>query len=226
MYKIPKYDDLTPLDSRVLKQHIKRLLPEYVYNMSELEGNPFTFPEVQTLMDGITVGGHKLSDQNQVLRLRYSWDYVFDLSKSHNVITKQIFNDIHTCVAKGEALEDGVFRSGNVGISGTEYKPPHYQYLDEIFCNGIKDIYEEYENNNISLAIAIFLFGARNQFYWDGNKRTSRMVANLILIQSCQGVLNIKAKDKLEFNTLMVDFYNTGDGLKISEFLYRCIERP
>ncbi|CZR83213.1 hypothetical protein CDFC105_43918 [Clostridioides difficile] len=35
--------------------------------MGNLENNPFTFPEVQTLLDGITVGGHKLSDQNQIL---------------------------------------------------------------------------------------------------------------------------------------------------------------
>ena len=44
-------------------------LPEYVRDAAVLEGNPFTYPEVQTLLDGITVGGRKTSDEQQVLNL-------------------------------------------------------------------------------------------------------------------------------------------------------------
>jgi len=36
---------------------------------SRLEGNPITWPEVKTLMDGVTVGGHRIDDQRQVLNL-------------------------------------------------------------------------------------------------------------------------------------------------------------
>ena len=44
------------------------MLPEFIWDASMLEGNPFTFPEVMTLLDGVTVGGHKLSDQEQIQR--------------------------------------------------------------------------------------------------------------------------------------------------------------
>ena len=44
-------------------------LPEYVWDAAVLEGNPFTYSEVQTLLDGITVGGRKISDEQQVLNL-------------------------------------------------------------------------------------------------------------------------------------------------------------
>jgi len=44
-----------------------RMLPEFVWDASVLEGNPLTFAEVKTLMDGVTVGGRKVSDQEQVL---------------------------------------------------------------------------------------------------------------------------------------------------------------
>lgn len=47
---------------------------ELVFNMTKLEGNPYTYPEVKTLLDGITVGGHKLSDQAQVLRVSAAWE--------------------------------------------------------------------------------------------------------------------------------------------------------
>lgn len=43
-----------------------------MFETVKLEGNPFTFPEVQTLLDGITVGGRKLSDLQQVINQRDS----------------------------------------------------------------------------------------------------------------------------------------------------------
>lgn len=49
-----------------------KMLPEFVWEAGVLEGNPFTFPEVKTLLDGITVGGRKVSDQEQILNLAES----------------------------------------------------------------------------------------------------------------------------------------------------------
>jgi len=45
----------------------KRDKIDFVYNTSALESNAMTFLEVQTLLEGITVGGHKLGDELQVL---------------------------------------------------------------------------------------------------------------------------------------------------------------
>ena len=42
-----------------------RMLPEFVWDASVLEGNPFTFPEVKTLLDGVTIGARKIFDQEQ-----------------------------------------------------------------------------------------------------------------------------------------------------------------
>lgn len=44
-----------------------KMLPEFVWDASVLEGNPFTFPEVKTLLDGETIGGRKISDQEQII---------------------------------------------------------------------------------------------------------------------------------------------------------------
>ena len=43
----------------------QRSLAEYVWDAAVLEGNPLTYPEVQTLLDGITVGGRKISDEHR-----------------------------------------------------------------------------------------------------------------------------------------------------------------
>jgi hypothetical protein len=59
-----------------------RMLPEFVWDASVLEGNPFTFPEVKTLLDGVTVGGRKISDQAQILNLAESSKHLLALVKA------------------------------------------------------------------------------------------------------------------------------------------------
>ena len=43
-----------------------KVFAELVFDVQRLEGMPFTMPEVQTYIQGITVGGHKLSDQEKL----------------------------------------------------------------------------------------------------------------------------------------------------------------
>ena len=67
--------------------------------------------------------------------------------------------------------------------------------------------------------------GSFKSIFLCGNKRTSRLVSNMVLISEGQGIFNIKAKDRLKFNTLMVEFYNTREADNIFEFLYTsCLE--
>ncbi len=42
---------------------------------------------------------------------------------------------------------------------------------------------------------------------------------NGILLDNGYPILNIKAKDKLEFNTKMIEFYNSGDYVTMLEYL-------
>ncbi|MBN1039281.1 filamentation induced by cAMP protein fic [Clostridium botulinum] len=221
------FEDIMPkLDTNKLIILVKNLLPDVVFNMASLEGNPFTYPEVQTLLDGITIGGHKLSDEQQILRIRDGWNFLLEKIRKKEVqINLNLFNDINGIIAKDEALISGSFRTGGVRIGGTDFIPPAADELENIFNKELELIIERCESST-ELAFEIFLWGALNQFYYDGNKRTSRLVANLILISNGQGIFNVKVKDRLEFNTLMVEFYNTRKVEKIMEFFYKkCLER-
>ncbi len=202
-------DIIPPIDIKKLIFIAKKTLPDVIFNMGSLEGNPFTFPEVQTLLDGITVGGHRVSDEQQIYDLKNSWEYLFEIVKKEEFqLNKEIFNSINNKVAINEALISGEFRDSQVRIGGTDYIPPQAEKLNSIFLNELPKIIDRCKTKT-ELAFEIFLFVALNQFYYDGNKRTGRLLANGVLLSSGQGVLNIKAKDKLEFNTLMIDFYDT-----------------
>lgn len=188
----------------------KRSKVEYVYNVIHLEGNPMTYPEVQTLLEGITVGGHKISDERQVLNQNKAVECLFELVRSGKFeMSKEVFCRLNHLVAMEESIEWGVFRRGQVAIGGTDYMPPQAKELDDIFSMGLERIKEI--RHPAIMAFVFFGFGCHNQFFWDGNKRTSRLMANGILMQNGYPILNIKAKDALAFNKTMVDFYNGGD---------------
>lgn len=197
----------------------KKMLPEYIFDTSKLENNPLTFPEVQTLIDGITVGGHKISDVNQVLNIKQAWEYLLkEIKKDTFKVNKETFLEINRIIAIEDALESGVLRSGNVGIAGTtSYTAPKSEELNNIFDNELPVVLSV--ASDIEKALRLFLWGSLNQFFWDGNKRTSRLIASGILISSGYGVFNIPSKEILTFNTLMIDFYNTRKANDIMKFL-------
>jgi Fic family protein len=217
-YKINIPQHVIP-DKKFALFSAKRMLPEYIFDTSQLENNPITFPEVKTLIDGITIGGHKISDVQQVLNIKNAWNLMLEAVKSDTfTVSKEMFHRINDTIAKEEALEWGKFRTGRVGIAGTKnYAAPLYTELDEIFESELPVILTC--KHEVEQAIHLFLWATLNQFYWDGNKRTARLMANGILINAGYGVFNISVKDILEFNTLMVDFYETRQADSIVAFL-------
>jgi len=125
--------------------------------------------------------------------------------------------EIQSIVARGEALSLGRFRDGMVYINGTDYTPPPAQVLDIHWTNGMKEILHIV--SPILRAMACFLWMSREQFFYDGNKRTARLIANGILLDHGYPELLIRASDQLEYNTHMIDWYTTGDMTTTLEWL-------
>ncbi|MBF0468772.1 MAG: Fic family protein [Desulfamplus sp.] len=181
-----------------------------------------TLPEVQTILDGITVGGHKISDQRMVINQADTWKRIFELVDENKFeFKKNIALELHKIAGKEEAFEWGVFRSGNVLISGSDYEPPPPEKLDELWLETeyevslIADVYDK--------AIAVFLKMARTQFFWDVNKRMGRFMMNGILLKYGYPIINVPVKRQLEFNKLMLEFYSSNDMKDMNLFLRSCI---
>ncbi len=204
---------------------LQRMLPEYVWDIIHLEGNPYSFVEVQTLLQGTTVAGYSLFEQTQILNQERSINELKVVVKYETYhINKNLLLRYHQHVAKEEALKWGVFRDGQVSISGTEYMPPAENELDALFTKGIKEILAI--AHSFERALAYFFFGALNQFFYDGNKRTSRLVMNTILMQHGYYYLSIPGERKSEFDETMVSFYNTKDASQGFQFLMDCYQQP
>jgi Fic family protein len=197
---------------------LMKLFPQFVFDIAKLEGSPYTFPQVQTLLEGITIGGKRLEDQQLILNQRDSLQQLLRLVKKDKfMITKDIFCQLHELVAYEEALTWGKFRNGSVSIAGTDYSPPESMQLDHIFEEIVN--YLQTIQNPLESAMLFFLMGSLAQFFFDGNKRTSRLMMNGILLNSGIDAISIPAKKKLAFNKKMLAFYNTRNANDILKFL-------
>ncbi len=201
----------------------KRQLSELVCDAVNLEGINMTLPEVQTLLDGITVGGHKLSDQQITVNQGNAWRLLFDwLERGEFTVSAAKACALHAVAGKEEALEWGHFRTGGVFIAGTDYMPPPAAELPARFAAMVADL--AHIGDIYDQAIHIFLTMARCQFFYDVNKRMGRFMMNGHLLQHGYPAINLPAKRQLEFNTLMLAFYASGDETAMNAFLRSCMD--
>ena len=194
----------------------KKKWDENIYCGMKMENRNVTFPETKTILDGINVGRVSLDDIQSILNMRDAWKYVIQfIDKPLNLLC---LCNINSLVSRNESLEWGVLRDGEIGISGTNYKPdiPNNDKIHKEFNDII--------NNNASdteKALDIFTWGSRSQLFWDGNKRTSLLAANKLLVSCGHGLLTIKDVYMDRFNSLLATFYETNNNSDIKKFLYQ-----
>jgi prophage maintenance system killer protein len=198
-----------------------RMLPEFVWDAS--------------VLDGVTIGGRKISDQEQVLNLATSSKHLLALVKAGKFsLDKATFTELHGLVARNEALEWGHFRGEGLEAS---YTPDvglgeHGRYtplatvagapeLNRVFDSGLQVLQSEVQQP-FEKAAAFFLFGALQKFFFDGNKRTSRFMMNGILMSAGIDAISVPAAKTQEFNERMVRFYLERDATEMMAFLIDC----
>ena len=197
----------------------KRNLVDNIYSNARLEGLNITFPQTKTILEGVNVPELKIDEIQCILNLRDAWKYVInniDLDFNLEFISK-----VNEFVARNESIAWGQLRNGKVKITGTSYIPeiPNEEKVK-------KDITKILEiENSTERAIEYMLYGMRNQLFWDGNKRTSTICANKIMIQNGNGIIKISDDKLQEFTTLLSEFYTTNEKEKIKQFIYEnCID--
>jgi Fic family protein len=140
------------------------------------------------------------------LNLAESAKHLLQLVKSSAFrFDKSTFTHLHSLIARNEALEWGHFRGEG---KETHYTPQvslgeHGRYtplptlagapeLNHVFTQAVEALQTE-ALLPFEKSAAFFLFGASQQFFFDGNKRTSRFMMNGILMSSGIDAISVPA---------------------------------
>ena len=196
----------------------KRNIVDNVYANARMEGINVTFPQTQTILEGVNVPNLKIDEIQVILNLRDAWNYV--INNVEEKLDLDFICKVNEYVARNESLEWGKLRTGKVTISGTNYIPEIP--AEEEVSEKIKEIINI--GNATERAIEYMLYGMKSQLFWDGNKRTSTIVANKIMIENGVGIIKVSDENLEEFNKLLSEFYTTNNKEIIKGFLYnKCI---
>ncbi|TFD75708.1 hypothetical protein E3T48_11380 [Cryobacterium fucosi] len=202
-----------------------------MWDAAALEGNPYTLPEVQTLLEGITVTGHRIADQDQILALNEGFNLTDEfVGRGRFRLDKATSDEIHGKVAVHEAIESGHFRGEgaagggghvSIGALGTFHASEpgensanlkrEFRRLTDYLLEDVGDPREQ--------AVAYFCAATRRQFYFDGNKRTSKLMMAGHLLQNGYDAISISARRQLEFNQLLAPMFDEGDATEMMQFI-------
>ncbi len=162
------------------------------------------------------VNGVTVDDIQTVLNLRDAWKYCIE--SIDTPLNLEYVCKINEFVSRNESLQWGTLRTGTVGVGEfIPLIPVKNQVVAEL--SRIMEI-----NDCVERAIEYFAYACKQQLFWDGNKRTSTIVASKILIESGNGILTIGKDNAEEFNINLNNWYLKDELQPLKDCLKKCIK--
>jgi len=197
------------LDPSIYKRELERFIIEFSWKSSQIEGNTYTLIETETLIkQNIKAQGHSDDESVMILNHKKAFETILNNKDSFK---KLDFSDI---IQLHQVLTDGLVTSGirsqKVRISGTRYVPLFNKHEIENILRQLIDIVNKTEFPP-EKALILSIMIAYIQPFADGNKRTSRMLSNAMLLAYDYFPLSYRSIDANEYLRSMVVFYETNN---------------
>lgn len=193
----------------IKRKEFEKLTIELAWKSSQIEGNTYTLLDTERLIkERREAEGHPHEEAVMILNHKRALEYVRDYKQLFLYPTKKEIENVHSLLVEGLHISKGL-RSSAVGIVGTNYKP-----YDNVFQIG-----EQLESfvasvsslqNGLSIAFLTLLSISYIQPFEDGNKRTSRMVSNAVLLAHNLPPFSYRSIDEIEYKKAVILLYETG----------------
>lgn len=192
------------------QKELERITIELSWKSSKIEGNTYTLLETEELiLHHKEAAGHSKEEATMILNHKDAFTYILENQDQFLNTNKNTLLQLHTILTKGLHITTG-FRTSLVGITGTTYRPldNRWQIEESIekLLSTVKNIQHPGEKALIAHAMIAYI-----QPFADGNKRTSRMLGNAILIAHDMPPLSYRSVDEQGYKKAMLLFYETNN---------------
>lgn len=188
--------------------------------LSLLENNPASLNQTVAVLESKASNDLNLFDAMQVKNFASGAEFLLNLVKEQKFeLSVPLACHLHSRVGKNEALESGCLRTAPVTLRNIKFCPPTPNLL-QIINNGFRYL-EDCISNPAEKAIATFLFVARNQPFYDANKRTASLLMNGLLMKSGFFPISIHPRNTRIFHAALGRFYETGDANPMFDLFLR-----
>jgi Fic family protein len=172
------------LDNVTIKE---ALAVEFLYESNRIEGNTLTLRETQLVInEGMTISGKSMREHLEAINHKEAILFIDDLVSQKVDLSEYILKQIHGIVLYGIDRENaGVYRKLPVAIAGSKHLPPQPYLLQDL----MEEYFRFYNQEKDKLHPVVLAAEMHERLvtihpFIDGNGRTSRLIMNLILLQS------------------------------------------
>jgi Fic family protein len=194
------------LTETIIRKEFERLTIELSWKSSKIEGNTYSLLETEALIkQKEEASGHSEQESKMILNHKEAFDYIRLNTNNFKNITVSKIEDLHSIITKGMGIKKGL-RSIPVGVTGTAYRPLDNQWQIkealEKTCELINNKKNVFEKTILLVALVSYI-----QPFEDGNKRTSRLIGNAILLSNNICPLSYRSVKESEYKKAMILFY-------------------
>lgn len=207
-----KLDSKRPIPKETLNSLKESINLEWTYNSNGIEGNTLSLRETQVVLEGITIGGKSIKEHLEVINHEKAILFLDDLVKDKEPISEWNIKNIHQLILKDiDNANAGRYRRENVTIKGATHIPPDYIKVPELMEKLILTYYTWSEYHPIVRASLLHGELVKIHPFVDGNGRTSRLLMNLVLMNSGYNPVIIKKEDRLKYYEALDEAHITGN---------------
>jgi Fic family protein len=196
-----KYDSQT-----IINKEFERIMIEFFWKSSLIEGNTYSLLGTEALIKNNVAGKGKTADETQmILNHKDAFNEAIQNKERFIKLNSADIEYIHSVLTKKLRISKNVRKEG-VGITGTNYRPLDNELqIKEAMQNMVVLINKKESFFEKAFLVSILI--AYIQIFEDGNKRTSRMISNAILLAHNSIPLSYRIVDVEEYKKSIILFY-------------------
>ena len=199
-------NEFRPLSAEVVKDVLRDLAGERVYNSNAIEGNTYGLRETRAILKTVHVDISRKREATEVLNLGKAIEYAEEslisakepfhpdgLLESHRILLAGINDDWA-----------GRWRNQRVVISGATYQPPASRVIPELVQRCFSDVGSGPDVHPVLLATWTHWAIARIHPFFDGNGRTARLWQDVVLFRHKLTCAIIRPEDREDYLAALV----------------------
>lgn len=190
----------------IAQKEWERLVIELSWKSSNIEGNTYTLLDTEKLIrEHREAPGHDRREATMILNHKDAFALIHKHPQDFRTLTQANLEHLHAVLVKGLSVPSGLRRSP-VGVTGSLYRPLDnvHQITDAIqaLMRAVARVRTPYAKALLALLGISYI-----QPFEDGNKRTSRLMANALLLAHRSAPLSYRSVDIDAYRDATIVFY-------------------
>ena len=187
------------------KREFERLIIEFSWKSSQIEGNTYSLLETEELLKQTTVNfKHSRLETQMILNHKLAFDYILSNKKNFLKLSSKTILNVHSILTEKLEIDPGYRKSG-VGITGSLYRPLDNQFQIQEAVTEMCEVLNQLEPFSKALLTGLLL--SYIQPFNDGNKRTARMITNSVLYSCNLPMLSFRSISVEQYRDAIIGFY-------------------